>query len=644
MLKQIKDLFKKSSSSKYSLYKSVNLQGDSVLSAKQYLDINEISLYINKGINKRADKVGQTEFKLFRGETEIVKHPILDLLDKPNPDMTGDTFWHLASVHHDVTGVALIKKVGNEAVFTENAKIKELRLLNPMGMTINYDELGKIKSFNVQDFVTSKQETVPYNQCIYWVNPNPKKPTEPLSLLKAGLYSINLDNQLSTYHTAILKNGGSVESVFSFENVLTSTQLDTLKQTYREEYAEAEKSGTPLFLGGDAKFQKLGLTPAELSYMETKKITINDLVTITGVPKSILGLTSDETFNNGEVAYRIFLRETIKPLIQDLVNVLDWQLVPPDLDLTFVDPTPEDTEIKLKTLEVADRVNAITINEKREMLGLDPIKGGDEIDKRTKPEPTPEKEVKSAKPVFSHPLKNKSLRDRYFKYHTKSLDSNVNKFERQLDSYFKAQEKRVLANIDSKKLVMIKKNVNEIFDIELEIKLALPLLETIKQIAKESGQDTYDMFNLGANFMYTSTLEGNLTNRFNFWTSKINETTANKLTNTLAEWTGNDETTSELVERIQADFNGITAGRANTIANTEIGIATEEAKLDGYKQMGIPTKIWVWSPGTKGGVRDDHASMDGEEVPIDGYFSNGMRHPLDPNFGAGDIANCACTI
>jgi HK97 family phage portal protein len=643
MFKQIKDLFKKSADSKYSLHKSVNMQGDSVLSAGQYLSINEISLYVNKGINKRADKVGQVEFKVFKGDKEVTEHPILNLLDKPNKEMTGDMFWRLASIYHDVCGFALIRKIGNQSVFSENSKIDELKLLNPAGMAINYDELGKIKSFEVQDYQTAKKETIPFNECIYWVNPNPKKPTEGLSLLRAGLYSIDLDNQLSKYHNAILKNGGSVESVFTFDNILGKEQLDTLKETYREEYSQAEKSGTPLFLGGDAKFQKLGLTPAELSYMDSKKITANDLVVITGVPKSILGLTSEETFANGEISYRIFLRETIKPLIQELVNVLDWQLLPKDLDLTFVDPTPEDTEIKLKTLEIADKVSAMTTNEKREVLGLEPIKGGDEIVYPFNKSPMlPEQ--KSVKPVFSHPLKNKSYREQYFKYHTKSLESKQNRFNKQLDTYFKGQEKRVLANIDSKKLVMIKKNVGEIFDIELEIKLAYPLLESIKQIAKESGQDVYDMFNLGSAFVYTSSLESNLTNRFEFWSKKINETTADTLTKTLTEWTGNEETLSQLVDRIKDNYNGITEARASTIANTEIGIATQEARLDGYKQMGIPTKVWVWSPGIKGGVRDNHASMDGEEVPVNGFFSNGMRHPLDPNAGAGEICNCECTL
>jgi HK97 family phage portal protein len=641
MFNTIKKFFKKGVSDKYTLHKSVNLQGDSNLSASQALTLAEISLDVNKRINKRADKVGQTEFKLLKGEKEVPTHWVLDLLDKPNKEMMGDTFWRLASYYHDTCGYALIRKIGNKAVFSENAKIESLQLMNPAGMKINYVD-NKTVSFDVADFVTGKQETIPAEECIYWVNPNPKKPTEGISILRAGLFAVDLDNQLSQYHSAILRNGGSVDSVLTFDSVLTKEQLDTLKETYREEYANASKSGTPMFLGGSADYKKLGLTPAELSFLETKKVNADDMVKITGVPNAILGLTSGETFANADVAYRIFLRETIKPLIMDLVNTLDWQLVPADLELSFVDPTPEDVEVKLKTLEVGSKVNAYTTNEKREILGLEPIKGGDEI---VQYKPTNDKiEEKDFKPVLAHPLKNKDFRTNYFKYHQKSLIGKQNKFQKQLDRYLSQQEKRVLANVDSKKLIMIKKNVNEIFDLELEVKLALPLMETIKEIAKESGQDVYDMFNLGSGFVYSSTLETKLQNRFEFWSRKINETTANKLTGVLSDWTANEETLNDLINRIKETYKGITDARASNIAITETGIATQEARLDGYKQMGIPTKVWVWSPGLKGGVRDNHNSMDGEEVPINGYFSNGMKMPLDPAFGADEICNCECTI
>jgi hypothetical protein len=54
-----------------------------------YLNANEISLYVNKAIEKRAEKVGQIRFTLKRGDKEITEDPRLEILYKPNKYFTG---------------------------------------------------------------------------------------------------------------------------------------------------------------------------------------------------------------------------------------------------------------------------------------------------------------------------------------------------------------------------------------------------------------------------------------------------------------------------------------------------------------------------------------------------------------------------
>lgn len=635
--------------SKYSLHKSIGLQGDKVLDSNGYLSLSEISLYINKGINKRAEKVGQIKFKLYkRGTKEQIEddNEWLNLLDRPNKEQTGDMFWKLASIYHDTCGFALIKKIGNDAVFSNNQKVTELKLINPIGVTINYDG-NKIKSFTAIDEITGVSEVIPYEQCIYWVNPNPKKPTEGMSILRSGLYSIDTDNELTKYQNAILKNSGMVDSIFTFKGTLNKAQLKELKSTYREEYVGSKANNSALFLGGDAQFQKLGLTPVELAYLESRKMTIDDMSVVTGVPKYLLAISSGETFANAETGYRIFLQETIRPIMDDLVNTLDWRLIPMEYDLCYEDPTPEDETMKLKKVEVADKVNALTTNEKREMLGFEPIDGNDDIlvPFNKVPQSMLEAEQKGARPIFSHPFKAKDIRHAYHKAHIKSLRTRQNAFKTKLVKYLKDQKKRVLNNISEKKMAVINKDLrSSLFNEDLEVVLAYPLLEQIKEIAKEAGSDVFDVFNVSGSFVFTEQLDAKLSKRFDFWSKKINETTAEQLDKQFSEWVENEETINDLVKRVEDTFDGITTARAQTIANTEIGVATQEAKLSGYTQIGIPTKIWVWSPGIKGGVRDDHRDIDGEEVPINAFFSNGMRHPLDQNADAGDIINCECTI
>jgi HK97 family phage portal protein len=633
------DIFKKSND-KYSLYKSAGTTGNFNITPTRALTINEISLYLNRGINKRGEKVGQVQFQLFKGDKEITNHWVLDLLSRPNDLQTGEQFWKLASIYKDVCGFALIKKVSNGAVFKDNQKVSSLELLNPMGATMVLNaEKTKIKSFNYTDINSGISEEIMLDDLIYWYNPNPKNHLEGISLLTAGMRSIDTENQLIEYHNKIIRNGGVVDGVFSFKTSLTKEQLKTLKENYKDEYASSSKAGLPLFLGGDAQYNKVGQSVTELAYLDSRKMFIDDMVAITGVPLPILGITDGQTFSNADTAHRIFLRETIKPILQDLVNTLDWRLVPADLDLKFIDPTPEDTDTKMKVLETADKVNALTINEKREMLGYDPIKNGDDILIPFNKVP----QQKSNK-IFSHPLRNKAFRHQYHKSYVKQLETRSARFKRELNKYFEDQKKRLLQNLTGRKQFKTKGLFDEVFNYNLEVNLALNLSTFLKDLVRESGQETMDLFMQGQDFVYSETIDSELDKQVQYFAESINDTTAKELRGVFSEWFSNDETLSDLVKRIDESYGGIESWRAETIANTETAKAMQSAKMESYNQMGIPTKVWSWAPGIKGGVRDDHASMDGEEVPMNTPFSNGMDRPLDPNADASEVINCNCSI
>lgn len=78
------------------------------------------------------------------------------------------------------------------------------------------------------------------------------------------------------------------------------------------------------------------------------------------------------------------------------------------------------------------------------------------------------------------------------------------------------------------------------------------------------------------------------------------------------------------------------------IARTEVHNATQYGTLEGYKQAGLTTKIWVSVMDEA--TRESHASIDGEERPMNTPFSNGLMLPGDPNGPAEETINCRCTI
>jgi HK97 family phage portal protein len=241
---------------------------------------------------------------------------------------------------------------------------------------------------------------------------NPVNPLMGQSLIEACALSIYTERQLSEYQANVLKNGGKIEGILTHkvENI-TEDQIKSIQAQFKKQYSEAKNSGKPLVLYGGMEYQNLGLTPTELSYLDSKKINQLDILTVFGVPKALLGIEEIGALggNGYESALNLFLNETIKPLMDNLCQKLNEFLIPKEFELIYEDPSPVSIDNNIKMVESGIKSYYMTPNEAREIMGLDPIAGMDSIllpfnlmplgsePEDEEPEETPEKGVKKKK-------------------------------------------------------------------------------------------------------------------------------------------------------------------------------------------------------------------------------------------------------
>ena len=185
--------------------------------------------------------------------------------------------------------------------------------------------------------------------------------------------------------------------------------------------------------------------------------------------------------------------------------------------------------------------------------------------------------------------------------------------------------------------------LDDIFNVRLEYTIAVDtLLPLIQQILEESGADAIELIGITTPFKLTSEISHWLDIKTDIFARSINDTTFKKLKIEFTESLGLNEGRIDLVRRIENVYGDISRKRAKTIARTEVLGATQKGTFEGYKQVHVGIKIWVTTPDGK--ARDSHASIDGEERPIDVPFGNGLMYPGDPSGSAGEIINCRCTI
>ena len=100
-------------------------------------------------------------------------------------------------------------------------------------------------------------------------------------------------------------------------------------------------------------------------------------------------------------------------------------------------------------------------------------------------------------------------------------------------------------------------------------------------------------------------------------------------------------TNETLVKDLKNRFTAISDKSVKTTARTEAGAAFNGGRLQGMKELKIEQKMWSTSKDIK--VRPSH-QIDGETVPVDSAFSNGLMFPGDQTAGPGEVCNCRCVL
>lgn len=122
------------------------------------------------------------------------------------------------------------------------------------------------------------------------------------------------------------------------------------------------------------------------------------------------------------------------------------------------------------------------------------------------------------------------------------------------------------------------------------------------------------------------------------------QTIASKIDDAIFRGIQADETTAQLVARLEGVAPSLLPWKAEQIARTSGGGGFTAGRHKAFKEADISAKIWRSVLAGKS-RRQGHLAMHGEEVPIDEVFSNGLRYPRDPESSdAGEVVNCECFL
>lgn len=103
--------------------------------------------------------------------------------------------------------------------------------------------------------------------------------------------------------------------------------------------------------------------------------------------------------------------------------------------------------------------------------------------------------------------------------------------------------------------------------------------------------------------------------------------------------------TDAIAAALRDEFKKLSRNRALRIAQTEMNSAANWGSLQAGIAAGMTRKYWITAGDRR--VRDQHAPLNGETVPIDVPFSNGLMYPSQPGVPgvpASQVISCRCQV
>lgn len=210
------------------------------------------------------------------------------------------------------------------------------------------------------------------------------------SPLQAAWSSILNHNQALKWNSSVLQNSAKLPLVAVMKSVaqgkgsgLTQQQLDDLNRDISR-FATPEGRGKPLVMSGDWSFEELGMNNKDLEWLSGMESMARNIALAFNVDPVILSFAGDSTYNNKRESNAALFKQTALPKLEEMIEELTvWlkEYIPGDW---HIDPNYDDVsslEVERESLwgRQNEAASIMSINERRAMIGYEPVDGGDDI-------------------------------------------------------------------------------------------------------------------------------------------------------------------------------------------------------------------------------------------------------------------------
>lgn len=333
------------------------------------------NVIVYRAIREITNAVADITLMLKNGDDEVTDHPILDLLNRPNPMQGQDQFFENVFTDYLLFG---------EMFFVADRPKNPIELwpLLPLDMKVEQGRGGiplrfvhcknnKEKGFDVDPLTGISQVFYlkMYNPLDYWRGMSP---------LEAAALAADTHNAGMKWNYSLLKNSGRPSGVLKFKGAPSSETINRLTEFFKKRFQGENNAGEIPVLTDDAEWQAMDNTPRDMDFNNTLKETAKYIASAYGVPLPLID-NDASTFNNMEQAKERLWTDTVLPLFNKFLASFNvWLQNAYDTELYLecdLDSIPALENVRTRTFERALKAveqGVLSPDEARVMIGYDP--------------------------------------------------------------------------------------------------------------------------------------------------------------------------------------------------------------------------------------------------------------------------------
>ena len=278
-----------------------------------------------RSVRMIAEAAASVPWLLYEGSRELTDHPLLKLLENPNPHESGADLFESWYGFLEVAGNSYMELVELDGT------PRELYALRPDRMKVVPGRSGWPEAYEYS--VDGRSVVFSYDPArgrapiLHMRLFHPTDDHYGMSPIEAAAFAIDIHNAAGTWNKALLDNAARPSGALVYKGGdgaanLTEDQFERLKRELAENYQGAANAGRPLLLEGGLDWTAMGLSPKDMDFTEAKRAAARDIALAFGVPPMLMGIPGDNTFSNYQEANRTFWRQTVLPLVSRTARAL----------------------------------------------------------------------------------------------------------------------------------------------------------------------------------------------------------------------------------------------------------------------------------------------------------------------------------